>query len=255
MEKFNLNIAEDKIPKHKSVHKFGRNDAVGTSFVPVAMGGVYQTPLSSSATTLRIAAGNANDTAAGTGAREVLLFGIDENGDHASEAVATAGASASSATSTTFMRLYRAYVSSSGTYATQSAGSHAGDIVIENGAGGTTWATLSSTDFPKAQSEIGVYTIARGKKGYIPNMKIFADSTKTTDIIFFQRTDILRTSAPHAAMRMATDITITGGESDIMVSTPMGPFIGPCDIGFMAKVDQTTAAVEVDFEIIEVDDV
>lgn len=26
------------------VHKFGRNSAVGTSFVPVCIGGVYQTP-------------------------------------------------------------------------------------------------------------------------------------------------------------------------------------------------------------------
>ena len=51
------------------VKKFGRNPAVGTSFVPVTQGSVYQTPQSGSATTLRIkAGGSANDTAAGSGA-------------------------------------------------------------------------------------------------------------------------------------------------------------------------------------------
>ena len=50
-----------------SIHKFGRNPATGTTFSPVCMGGNYQIPQSGSATALRIAAGNANDTAAGTG--------------------------------------------------------------------------------------------------------------------------------------------------------------------------------------------
>ena len=30
----------------------------------------------------------------------------------------------------------------------------------------------------------------------------------------------------------------------------MGPFIGPCDIGFMARVASQTANVEVDFELL-----
>ena len=138
----------------KTVAKFGRNESVGTSFEPVALGGVYQTPQAASATTLRIkSGGDSNDTAAGSGARQVTLEGLDENFEEVSETVATNGASASSATTATFTRLYRVYVSESGTYATLAAGSHVGDIVIENGSGGTDWATISATDFPQSQSE------------------------------------------------------------------------------------------------------
>lgn len=85
-----LDISRGLTSNISVVKKFGRNASVGTSFVPVALGGIYRTPTSTSATTLRIkAGGNANDDAAGTGAREVTLEGLDENFELASEAVAT----------------------------------------------------------------------------------------------------------------------------------------------------------------------
>ena len=116
-----LDVSRGLVSGMQSIKKFGRNAAVGTSFVPIAMGGVYQTPQGSAATALRIkSGGDANDTAAGSGARSVTLEGLDENFELATEALATAGASASSATSTTFTRLFRAYVTpdtGSGTYA------------------------------------------------------------------------------------------------------------------------------------------
>lgn len=236
------------------VHKFGRNAAVGTTFVPVAFGGVYQTPQYGSATTLRIAAGgNANDTAAGTGAREITLQGLDENGNLVSEAVATAGASASSATTTTFSRLFRFYVSASGTYATASAGSHAGSIVVENGAGGTTWGTISATGFPMGQSEIACYTVPAGKVGYITEFDLITDATKPTDIILFKRENANETAAPYSRMSkvLSTDnLTVAFQQTHI---NPLGPFPAHTDIGFMAKVASGTASVAADFEIVLID--
>lgn len=102
------------------------------------------------------AGGNAADTAAGAGAREVTLIGLDASGNVVTEAIATNGISASSATTNSFIRLYRAYVSASGTYATAAAGSHTAAIVIENSAGGTDWLTIDATSFPLAQSEVSV---------------------------------------------------------------------------------------------------
>lgn len=247
-----VKLSEQKITGQRVVHKFGRNASVGTSFVPVAFGGVYQTP--QTATALRIAAGNANDTAAGSGAREITLIGLDENGNEVTETVATAGTSASSATTATFLRLYRAYVSASGTYATAVAGSHSADIVIENSAGGTTWATIDATNFPKGQSEIGVYSVPSGKKAYIQSVYFFTDSSRTTDIICFQRHNILQSSAPYDAMRIVFLESLQGGEGAIEPRTPFGPFSGPCDVGFMAQVEASTAFVEIDFEIIVIDD-
>ena len=181
---FFTEVSKGKIAGHSMVHKFGHNTAIGTAFETVSVGGIYQTPQSTSATTLRIkSGGNANDTAAGSGAREVTLVGIDETGAEVSETLATAGASASSATTTTFMRLYRSFVSGSGTYANSSTGSHSADIVIENSAGGTDWATIVVNGFAKSQSEIGAYTIPVGYTGYLLGGFGFVDSTKVTDYV------------------------------------------------------------------------
>ena len=236
------------------VHKFGRNPSVGTGFVPVSFGGVYQTPQVGSATQLRIkAGGDAADAAAGAGAREVTLIGLDASGNEITEAIATNGISASSATTNSFIRLYRAYVSASGTYATAAAGSHTASIVIENSAGGTDWATIDATSFPLSQSEIGAYTIPTGKKGYVFSAYSFTDSGKTTDVLFFQRPNILQTAAPYDAMRVVFELSVTGSEGNILPRGPIGPFTGPCDIGFMAKVSSTTSEVSVDFELLVVD--
>jgi len=133
-KEFYQEVVAGNVAKHSVVQIFGRNDSGGTSFVPIALGGVYQMPQVAGATTLRIkAGGNANDTAAGTGAREVTVVVLDETGAQITETIATAGASASAATTVTAMRLLEAFVSKSGTYATGSVGSHADDIVIENG--------------------------------------------------------------------------------------------------------------------------
>jgi hypothetical protein len=247
---FYAEVAKGNVAGHSIIHKFGQYDSVGTTFTPVARLGIYNTLQPASATTLRIkSGGNANDTAAGSGAREITLEGIDENGAVATETLATAGASASSATTTTFTRLYRAYVSKSGTYATSSAGSHSATICIENGAGGTDWADIDATGFPKSQTEIGAYTIPNGYTGYLISAFGFSDSSKTTELIFFKRTGILQSAAPYDAMRVVFEERLEGGEFTVDPAAPI--LLGTaCDVGFLAKVNTGTAAVEVDFEIL-----
>lgn len=248
-----LDVARGLAQDIASVKKFGRNPSVGTSFVPVTLGGLYNTPQSSAATTLRVkAGGNANDTAAGSGARSVTLVGLDENFLEVTETIATAGASASSATSATFTRLYRAYVASSGTYATAIAGSHSGNIVIENGAGGTDWATIDATTFPKSQTEIGAFSVPTGATGYVKLRNVSVDSGKTIDLVFFSRSNIDETAAPYSAIRAQSVVSgVAGGSIEVFGNTdiPFGPYVGPTDIGFMAKVSTGTASVSVEFEV------
>ena len=75
---FLIEVSKGNIAGHSLVHKFGKNEDVGATFEPLTIGGVYQTLQPAAATTLRVKAGNANDTAAGTGAREVTVQGLDE---------------------------------------------------------------------------------------------------------------------------------------------------------------------------------
>jgi len=232
-----------------TVKKFGRNAAVATTFVPVTLGAVYQTPQAAGATALRVKAGDIADTSAGAGAREITLQGLDENFVQQTEVLATAGTSASSATTVTWTRLYRAWVSASGTYATATAGSHAADIVIET-TGGTIWATIDSTDFPKGQSEIGAYSVEFGWTAYVKLRNVSVDSGKVVDLVFFQRAGVDETAVPYSAMRaQSVNTGVVAGIGNLGTSdTPFGPFTGPCDIGFMAK-GATTPSVSVEFDI------
>lgn len=241
--------------KVQNIHKFGRNEDVGTGFEPVSQGGIYRTPQASGATALRVKAGNANDTSDGSGARKVKVFGLDENFNYAEEVLTTNGTSAGPNSTTTFTRVYRAFITESGTYATQTAGSHSADITIENAAGTEDWITIDAADFPKGQSEVGCISIAKGYYAYIHKIDIGVDSNKTADIILFSRGNIDQTAAPYDAMRARYTIPGVSGVVELNFSPEsggdvdmLGPFEGPCDVGFMAKAS-TSSIVAVNFEI------
>lgn len=234
------------------VRQFGRNLAVGATFAPVAIGGIYRTPQVSGATALRIkAGGNANDTAAGTGARAVTLQGLNAAGEEITETLATAGASASAATTQQFLRLYRAYVSASGTYATATAGSHAASIVIENAAGGTNWATIADTTIARAQTQIAVYSVPIYREVMITALNISSDADKKANLILFQRRNILQTAAPYEAMRVVEEYPQVAGLHQISFDPPLGPFPALTDVGFMARTTSTTIDMSVSAEIVE----
>ena len=234
-------------------HKFGRNFSVGNVFEPIAIGGIYRTPQLGSQTTLRIkAGGSADDTANGSGARAITFVGLNELGFEISETIATNGADASETTTQTFLRLYRAFVSASGTYATQFAGSHAAAIVIENGSGGTDWATINNTTIPRSQTQIGIFTVPKPQTAFISNIKISCNADKSVNLILFQRQNILQTSPPYSAMRVVEEFPQISGLHSVSFDPPLGPFPPLTDVGFMGRAATTTADISISYEIIEV---
>lgn len=240
-----------KLDQNRSiVHKFGRA-VVGTTFAPVAFGGAYQMPQPASATKLRVKAGDTGDTAAGIGARKIVIQGLDETGALVSEELTTAGTSASANSTNDYIRLFRAYVSESGTYAaTGVAGSHEDDIVIENSAGTADWLTIDATDAPRGQSEIAFYSVPEGKTAYVSHVKINSDSTKATTVIFVKREGITDAAAPYEAFRLQFQLGGVAGDHILNPEVPYGPFEAGTDIGFMAKVGVGTGEVDIDFEIV-----
>jgi hypothetical protein len=233
-------------------HQFGRNTACGTSYTPVTDNGVYRTPQIAGATQLRVkAGGNAADTVDGSGARSIKLWGIDDSGNEITEVISTAGASASSATSSSFIRLYHAEVHESGTYGTQSAGSHAGDITIENAAGTEDWAEMLLNGFPSASTCIGSLTIPRNHVGLITSVKITVDTSgsKTMDVLLMQRKNILQTAAPYSPIVKIQEFLGVVSTQDITFDIQFKiPEL--TDIGVLAKSNSGTNAVSVDMEVI-----
>mgnify|MGYP005990335939 CR=1 FL=1 len=231
-------------------HQFGRNTACGTSYTPVTDNGVYRTPQVAGATQLRVkAGGNAADTADGAGARSVRLFGLDANGDEVEEVIVTAGASASAASSASFIRLYAVKVEASGTYGTQSAGSHVGAITIENAAGTEDWAQIQLNGFPSGAASIGSLTIPRNHSGLVSSMQINVDETKTTDIIILKREGVLDATAPYKPIMKMQEFLGVASSVSVQFETPI-KFTELTDVGVLAKVSNGTGAVSVDMEVI-----
>ena len=123
---FLIEVRKGNIAGHSLVHKFGEA-SVSTSLVPVTGSVEYPTP--TSATSLELISSDTNDTSSGSGAREVTVLGLNGSWNEVSQTVSTNGTTAVALT-TDLLRIYRWYVSQSGTYATQSAGSHAGTLTI-----------------------------------------------------------------------------------------------------------------------------
>jgi len=233
-------------------HQFGCNTACGTSYVPVTDNGVYRTPQVVGATQLRVkAGGNAADTAAGSGARSIKLWGLNASGDEVTEVIDTAGASASIATTNSFIRLYHAEVYESGTYGTQSAGSHAADITIENAAGTEDWADILLNGFPSSSTCIGSLSIPRNHVGLITSVKITVDTSgsRTMDVLLMQRQNILQAAAPYSPIVKIQEFLGVAATQDITFDIP---FKVPelTDIGVLAKSSSGTNAMSVDMEVI-----
>jgi len=230
------------------VHKFGANHSVPNgSFAFVTTLGQTAHALSA-ATTVRIkAGGNVADTSAGAGARELTVQGIDDSLNEVTETITTAGASASSATTTSFWRVHRMWVSATGTYGDN----NTGDIVVENSGGGTDICTLEAG---KGQSEDAIWTVPTGKTAYLMSIHITVDASKPADVRMYVRENMDDTTAPMTAKRMKKNFL---GLTGTNVYKPKGmntSVIGAGDIWVEAQGGGAQTSVSVDFELLVVDD-
>ena len=253
---FMIEVAKGSVAGHSLVHKFGRNSAVSTTLVPVCDGGFYRTPVPSAAVTLAVISDDANDTAAGTGAREVTLVYLDATGSQQTGTIATNGLTESTGTITGVWRLLRAWISSSGTYASQTAASQNGTITIRVASAGATWGSIpevGTTGFAVGQSLIGCYTVPLGKTAYILSSILTVDSNKTADLYFFKRENSLDESSPYSGvLRIQNVYTGIVGVHEITHTTHES-YPALTDMGWMA-VAASAADVSAEFELLLVDD-
>lgn len=239
-----------ELPGIDTTFKFGHNDNIGTSFSVVSESGLYRTPTPANAVNLRIkSGGSVLDTAAGTGARKVVLIGLDENGTDINEVVTLAGASSSAATTLKYMRLFRAAVIESGVYATDLlGGGHASTIVIEDSAGTEDWALIKSNGFPDAQSQIGAFSVGTGKRAYLTALNLFVDTNKAVDFILVFRSDIMNTSVIQP-VRVGSELSGVEGAFSFVFSEPPR-FFEHTDVALLAKVTTGSAKVSVNMTFI-----
>lgn len=127
---FDDDSARGAIPNWSSDHKFGRNPLISTSTTPEDIwngGGIYLgIPVGSAGETVDVASSDAADTATGTGARVIELFGLDANYNEQSELITLAGLTKVTSTKI-WVRVNRYIIISSGSVLT-----NAGVITINH---------------------------------------------------------------------------------------------------------------------------
>lgn len=230
------------------IHKYGRNGSVpdGTwEFVNRL--GFTGWPLSA-ATTVRIkAGGDAADTAAGAGAREVTVQGIDDSFNEVSEAIATAGAGASAATTALFWRVHRAWVSAVGTYEAANTGA----VTIENSGGGTDLIEIGGAE--KGQTQFAAWTVPIAKTAYYLGAHVQVDTNLSANVRVYTRADMDDTVAPMKSKRLKDFYAVKGS----FRYAPQGPSLvisAKTDFWFEASGDGAICAVTVEFELLVIDD-
>jgi hypothetical protein len=248
-----LNILEGQIPGLSAVRKFGQNPSVGTTFAPITSAGVYPTP--TAAVSLEFVSSSTSDALNSTGMHEITVVGLSASWVEQTVTIAahaTDGTVAVALTGT-WLRVYRAYVSKSGTYGSSSGGSHTGTITIRVAGGGATWATIPLINtFAVGQSQIGGYTIPSGKVGYVFIRDISAESGKTATTMFFTRpnADDVNSTFTGTVTGQTAHASLTGGAIFVPnADDPIGPLTGPCDVVMMGFFASASGAISCEFDI------
>jgi hypothetical protein len=252
-EQFLIEVAKGNIPGHFIVHKFGKGN-VGTTFVPITNSLVYQTPLA--AVSLEIVSSVAGDALDDVGAHAYEITGLDANWNEITQTVAAHATTGLTAVAVPIdmIRVYRWKVSSSGTYATQTANSHVGTLTLRVAGAGATWSTIGILPRPCAQSQIACYTVPIGYRAFVFMQEMRVDSTKSADIAMFVRSNANDVVTPFSAIQLKVNFVGVSGTSTPDTNAPRDGFVAPADIMFMGKVASSTAEIVVDFEILLIKD-
>lgn len=247
---YGLEVAMGNKAGVEVVHKFGSNHAVTTSLVPITKGGVMQ--MVSALTSLEmVSSDNVNDKAGGTGALTVTVEGLGTGWTELSETVTLNGTTAV-ALSNQYFRVNRISVATSGSYANPTTPSHNSTITLRTASVGATWVIIEPENgFGLGQSQQGIYTVPSGKTAFLMDKDVTVEASKPTTIFFFVRDNADDVSTPYTGVMRVKEVE-HGLEAPHGVDFPypQGPFVGPCDIGFMAVLATGTGEVGIDFSLV-----
>jgi len=184
-----LSVQAGFVPYQELIHVIGRNESVPNAAWEILNAAGIDNWKMAAAEVINVKlGGNAADTAAGNGARTILIEGLDATGVEISETITLAGASASSATTQSFLRVLNAKVSSSGVrFATNTAA-----IVIENASN----EEILHIEAGEGKAEFSGYTVPLGKTAYILDYTVDVAAAKPASLRCMYCSGILTAAAP-----------------------------------------------------------
>ena len=243
------------IPGYILVHKFGRNDAIGNTPTAIAVGGFYATPTANTA--LEALSSSGNDAVGGGGATKLTIQGLVE-----SEGVWSAQEEEVTLTGITpvvftknFIRVFRAWISETESYASLSSVSGVGTITIRVSGGGATWLQIAlyATGNSAGQSQTAFYTTPTNSKGVLFSPQFTVDSTKVANLSMFLRPNADDVTTPYlGARRMIHQWDGVAAPDGSSFLVPFSNFSGATDFGMLASVGVGTGSVSAEFWILEI---
>jgi len=229
--------------------KFGAHHDVPNSFQTISQMAEANDAIThvwlQAAETVRVLAGNTNDTSAGTGARTVTVFGLDENWNEAEEDITLAGTSPSSATTTTFIRINKMSVKTVGTYA----GSNTGNIKLE---GVTSNNFLAQITTGMGNTQQAIYSVPAGFTCWVTKIKVSVGQGNSADVRMFHNDVADDVSTPFDSVKhFEWGVEDYSGANEFVLKTFL-KFNEKNDIFFDAQkvTGSGTAQVSVDYEYI-----
>ena len=173
-----LAISRGHAKGYRTLYKFGYNpDVDGAEETVWGQGGNY--PWFAGELTVFVSSSSANDSGTGTGARTILIQGLDENYAEVEETI-TLNGQAQITSQVSYLRIYRAYVTLAG-----SGGSAAGTIYI--GSSGATGGVPNTSIYASLslgnQTQIAAYTVPAGHTLYVDEINFTAAVSQANKLV------------------------------------------------------------------------
>lgn len=225
--------AHNYYPNRSFGFALGRNDNVNNTRVDLWNGptGTYVFP--ATAQQMHVVSSSANDAAAGTGIRTVVIDYLDANYNQKQEVITLNGTTPVNTVATNILRINGFHAASVG-----SGGYAAGNISLTNTGGTVTYGYIQASYNSSRQA---IFTIPAGKTGYLSHWQA---SSGTATGTHFTRISIVATSHegvlyPGAFMTQDEQGTLNGGGAATM-PIPIA-FPATCDIKMSAISDSSSA--------------
>lgn len=173
-----LDIVEGDVPDHHHHSKHGSNLTLGTSEALLWVVNTQYTYLAAADTLSITSSNDANDTANGTGARTVVICGLDANWDEQEETITLSGTTAI-VTTKTFIRVNDGYVDTVGTGAT-----NVGQILVKDSTSAT---TLLAIGIGFGRSQFGGWTVPQNQTAFMTRIWAAEGTNKGTSFRLYIR--------------------------------------------------------------------
>ena len=223
-----------------TVNKFGFQGAIATTSIAVWDRAIAYNYIPT-ATALKVTSGSTADTAAGTGAQTVQLFGLDANYNQINETVSLNGQTIV-LTTQTFLRVFRAIVLTAGSGATNAGIIYAFTGAEASGVPSTATQIYAQISVGEAQTLMAVYTVPTGFKALMTDIFVAADSSQTITVHLVAR-------PLGGIFNTKEKLLVKQGNTFVMHALPK-VFDEKTDIELRAKISASTTDVAAAFDII-----